>query len=322
MVSIAEILSWHQKQNGSFKNYDLDLSFQITNPRSIEIAQEDHITFLTKKYSDFSNLLEKTKSKVIVLPKSLDVTNIPIKNKVLIFHDRPKDFIIAFCKYFLNEIEIKHQIHPTTIIEEGAKIGVNNHIGANVFISKESEIGDNCQIGANTVLKNCIIQDNVIIGSNSTIGETGFGYVKSDDRIDLFPHFGQVVIENNVHIGNNTCIDRGSLSDTIIKAGVKIDNLVHIAHNVIIGKNTLVIANSMIAGSVEIGENCWIAPSCNLMNGIKIGNNATIGLGSVVTKDIPKNQVYLGNPAIPIDDFRLLQKAKKEVLKSSKKEKE
>src|SRR5690606_24694729 len=122
------------------------------------------------------------------------------------------------------------------------------------------------------------------------------------------------IIGNDVHIGHNTCIDRGSLSDTIIKGGVKIDNLVHIAHNVEIGENSLIIACSMIAGSVVIGANCWVAPSSAIRNAITIGKNTTIGIGSTVNKSIGENETVLGNPAIPLDDFVKLRKEEKERL--------
>jgi UDP-3-O-[3-hydroxymyristoyl] glucosamine N-acyltransferase len=121
-----------------------------------------------------------------------------------------------------------------------------------------------------------------------------------------------------VHIGNNTCIDRGSLSDTILYEGVKVDNLVHIAHNVKIGKNSLIIAQSMIAGSVTIGENCWIAPSSCIRNAVKIGNQVTIGLASTVTKNVPDNSTVLGSPALPIEEFVKLRKIQKKYLEENK----
>ena len=153
--------------------------------------------------------------------------------------------------------------------------------------------------------------------SNSVIGGVGFGYAQDEltKQYVRFPHYGRVIIHNNVSIGNNTCIDRGSLSDTIMHDGVKIDNLVHIAHNVKIGKNTLIIANAMIAGSVIIGENCWIAPSSCIRNGITIGDNVTVGLASTVTKNIGSSQTVMGSPAVSIEDFLKLREQQKFFLK-------
>jgi len=140
--------------------------------------------------------------------------------------------------------------------------------------------------------KNCIICD------TAKLGNDGFGYEPDEnDNMVFFPHFMGVEIGDNVKIGSYVCIDRGNLKDTIICDGVKIDNLVHIAHNVKVGKNTLVVAGSVICGSVDVGENCFIGAKSVIKEHIKIGNNVTIGMGSVVTKNIPNGEVWAGNPA-------------------------
>lgn len=139
---------------------------------------------------------------------------------------------------------------------------------------------------------------NVQIGDNCSIGNDGFQYIKDvDGGLIKFPHFGNVILEDDVEIANNTCIDRGALSNTIIRKGVKIDNLVHIAHNVEIGENTQVIALSMIAGSVKIGKDCWISPSSCIKNQLTIGDNVLIGMGAVVISDVESDSVMVGNPA-------------------------
>ena len=145
---------------------------------------------------------------------------------------------------------------------------------------------------------------NIEIGGDCKICETaklgndGFGYEPDENgNLVFFPHFMGVKIGKNVKIGSYVCIDRGNLKDTVISDGVKIDNLVHVAHNVMIGKNTLVVAGVVICGSVEIGENCFIGAKSVIREHIKIGNNVTIGMGSVVTKNIPDGEVWAGNPA-------------------------
>jgi|TARA_R100000234_G_C4998059_1_gene178926 UDP-3-O-[3-hydroxymyristoyl] glucosamine N-acyltransferase len=141
------------------------------------------------------------------------------------------------------------------------------------------------------------------ICETSRLGNEGFGF-EPDENGDLvfFPHFGGVIIGNNVRIGSYTCIDRGNMRDTVVCDNVKIDNLVHVAHNVKIGKNTMVVAGAVICGSVEIGESCFIGANSTIRQHLKVGNNSIVGMGSVVTKNIPNNEVWAGNPARKIKD--------------------
>ena len=178
-----------------------------------------------------------------------------------------------------------------------AQIGRDVTLGIGCVIGPKVMLGDRVSIGANTVLANCTIAAGVRIGCNCTIGLPGFGYEKDDSGAYWrFPHLGGVRIEGDVEIGSNTCIDRGSLGDTVIGEGCKIDNLVHVAHNVVLGKNAVVIANTMIGGSVNIGAGVWVAPSVTIMNQATIGAGATLGLGAVVLKDVAAHQVIVGNP--------------------------
>lgn len=139
---------------------------------------------------------------------------------------------------------------------------------------------------------------NTKVCDTAKLGNDGFGF-EPDENGDLvfFPHFGNVIIGDNVRIGSHVCVDRGNLHDTIIEDGVKIDNLVHIAHNVCVGQNTLIVAGSVICGSVKIGKNCFIGANSTIKEHLTIGNNVVIGMGSVVTKDIPDGEIWVGNPA-------------------------
>ena len=127
-------------------------------------------------------------------------------------------------------------------------------------------------------------------------------------EFEKFPHIGGVVIEDDVEIGANACIDKGTLGDTIIRKGSKLDNFVHIAHNVTIGQHTAVIAHAMIGGSTVIGNYSWIAPSVVIRDGLNIGNNVLVGLGAVVTKNIPDNETWAGIPAMHLDKFLNIKK--------------
>ena len=247
------------------------------------------------------NLKKTYKGTVICSNKVLDVLHDGIKCNLIIV-DNPR-FIFAsiLSKHFAPNIK-QHEISLRAFVDSNSKIGKNVFIGDFTVIEKGVVIGDNTYIGYNnTVLEKTVIGNNVKIGSNNTIGGVGFGYEMNEEgKHVLIPHVGNVEIKNNVEIGNNNCIDKAVLGSTIISENVKIDNLVHIAHGVKIGKNSLIISNSMIAGSCNIGENVWIAPSSSIINNCNIGDNAVVGIGSVVLNAVEKKEVVVGVPAKPL----------------------
>jgi len=187
-------------------------------------------------------------------------------------------------------------------IAKSAKIGKDVVIAGNISIGENCVIEDNVSIGPDTVINhNVVIAENTIIGKNcyiksgSVIGEDGFGFDFEEDKTPVrIPHKGRVVIHDNVEIGAHTTIARGTIQDTVINDNVKIDDHAFIAHNCIIGKNTLITACAEVSGSVVIGENCWLAPNCSIINKVKIGNNVKIGIGAIITKDIQDNSTIMG----------------------------
>ncbi len=191
-----------------------------------------------------------------------------------------------------------------TACVESVNIGDGFSVGHNSYICADTVIGRNVRI-ANNVTIECptIIGDNTSIGSGTVIGTSGYGYFETPSGTQkMIPHFGGVSIGSNVEIGANVCIDRGTLGDTIIKDNVKIDNLCHIAHNVIIEDNCFVIALSMLGGSAHLCEGAYIAPGVLVMNQATIGSRSLVGLGAVVTKDVEAGKVVVGMPAKPIRD--------------------
>jgi UDP-3-O-[3-hydroxymyristoyl] glucosamine N-acyltransferase len=210
-------------------------------------------------------------------------------------------------------------IHPRAVVDAEASIDPTASIGACAVV------GRGCVVGARTIIHPNVtiyggvrIGADVVIHSGTVVGADGFGYERSEDgTLEKFPHVGGVVIEDGVEIGSNTSIDRGSLGDTVIKARARIDNQCHISHNVVVGSDSAVIAQSMVGGSVVIGDGAWLAPAAIVMNQGRIGRGATVGLGAVVVKNVEEGSTVMGSPAVPADEFRRQRQAIKELLSRS-----
>ena len=296
-----------------------DSFIEVTSLDKIEEATKKSITFLSnKKYIPW---IYKTKASIIIVKKDFKPAQ-----KLFATLIRVDDPYIAFVKllYKFNTDIIEYTgIHSSVIIPKSCKIGKNASVGQfsflgenviieeNVKIFNNVSIGDNVKIGKNSIIypgvivyKKSLIGKNCIIHSNSVIGSDGFGFApgNSGDFIKI-PHIGNVVIEDDVEIGASTTIDRATLGSTLIKKGVKIDNLVQIAHNAIIGDNTVIAALSGIAGSSKTGKNCQIGGSGGLSGHVTIGNNVKIQGCSAAWKDAPDDSVLRGMPAFNERDF-------------------
>lgn len=244
-------------------------------------AKKGQVTFIEQKKNetkeDVTNKLKKTRASYVIVPYGIK-TKTNKKYQFIINNKNPKLAFIKLINKIYTPYFSKHNIHPTASVE-----GI---------------IGKNCYIGAGVVImKNVIIGDNCIIFPNTVIGGPGFGHVIEKKKQLHFPHIGGVHIGNNVRIGSNTCIDCGTLDNTLIGSNVRIDNLVHIAHNVEIGENSMIVANCMIAGSVKIGKDTWVGPSTSVLNQLSIGDDSYIGMAACVTKSIPSNSLAYGFPA-------------------------
>ena len=218
--------------------------------------------------------------------------------------DKPRSAFLKVLQEFFAEKKVFGSIHPTAVIDPSVVFNKDRvAIGANVVIERGCKLGDYVAIGPNTVIhSHTQIGNNCSIGANNTVGGVGFGYEQNEaGDYELMPHIGNVVLHDHVEIGNNVCIDRAVLGSTVLHENVKVDNLVHIAHGVKIGKNSLIIANAMIAGSVEIGEDVWVSPSASIRQKLSVADKALVGLGSVVVKSVEKGVVVAGNPAKPFE---------------------
>ena len=269
----------------------------VLTPSPIDQAEETSLSFCSKKREQPLETIRNSKAGVIVCPDGIEFPELDYDNKTLIQVSNPR---LTFIRLLQRHFALAPQfgIHPSAIIDEKAKVSQHVYIGPHCYIGE-------CEVGEGTMIYgNVYIYSGVKIGRRGTIhagtviGAEGFGFERNEEgKYEKFPQLGGVVIEDDVEIGSNVSIDRGALSDTIIGEGTKIDNLVHIAHNVRIGKHCIVIAVTIIGGSVQIGDYTWIAPHVCIREGISIGSHVLVGMGSVVTKDIGDNLVVMGIPA-------------------------
>ncbi|MDB5566495.1 MAG: UDP-3-O-[3-hydroxymyristoyl] glucosamine N-acyltransferase [Tardiphaga sp.] len=194
-------------------------------------------------------------------------------------------------------------IDPGAVVGPRSNIGDYTCIGSNVVIGPDVTIGRNCSIGAGAILAHATIGDNVIIHPGVSIGQDGFGFVPGSRGHIKIPQVGGVIIQDNIEIGANTTIDRGSTRNTFIGEGTKIDNLVQIAHNVVVGRHCLIAAQVGIAGSATLGDFVAIGGQTGIAPHLTIGDSARIAGASGVTRDIPRGERWAGFPARPSRKF-------------------
>ena len=282
----------------------------------IKEAKKNELTFLSNP--KYEPLLLGTQACVILVPRQISCPG-----KTLIRVDNPSLSFIEVVNFFLKEApDCKPRgIHPTAVIAPGAKLAPDVAVGAhtviedgaviaqgtvlyaNCYVGHETRLGKNCLIYPQVVLREKVLLGNrVIIHSGTVIGSDGFGYVTVDGKHTKIPQVGMVVIEDDVEIGANVTVDRARFDKTIIGEGTKIDNLVQIAHNVIIGKHCLIVAQSGIAGSTRIGNYVILAAQTGLVGHLEIGDGVIVAAQSGVSKSIKAGEQVFGTPAHPMKD--------------------
>ena len=238
----------------------------------------------------------------------------------VIYVKNPKQAFAQVLLKFEKELNPRPEpgIHPSAAVAQSAKVGAGVHIGPHAVVEAGAEIGDNavisagCYVGAETrigagsrlypnvtVRERCIIGKNVILHPGVVIGSDGYGYINVAGRHQKIPQVGRVIIEDDVEVGSNSAIDRAALDATIIGAGTKIDNLVHIAHNVRVGRNCLILAQAGIAGSTAIGNNTIIGGQAGISDHITIGDNAIVMSKTGIMSDLAAGQVVFGHTGRP-----------------------
>ena len=295
-----------------------DSSIAINNYSKIEEGKEGCLTFLANpKYEQY---IYETQASVVLVRKDF-VPERPLKT-TLIRVDDPYATIAQLLNMVGNMNQSPYVIEDPVHIAEGVEIPNDIHIGAFTYIAKGVKLGKNVKIypqcylgedvtvGDNVILypgvkvyKECKIGNNCILHSGVVVGGDGFGFAPENGVYKKIAQIGNVIIEDDVEIGANTTIDRATMGSTVIKQGVKLDNLIQVAHNVEIGEHTVIAAQAGIAGSTKIGHHNMIGGQCGFAGHISVGNNNQFGAQSGISKSVADGNTMMGYPAVKHVDF-------------------
>lgn len=288
-----------------------DANAAVNTFAKIEEGVPGALSFLSNpKYTHY---IYSTKSSIVLVNNDV-VLEEPV-HTTLIRVDNAYECIAKLLQLYQASMPVKKGIDPLAFVSPTAKVGEDCYVGAFAYIGDNAVlgngtqvfphayIGDNVKVGAKCLIKpnvtvyhGCVIGDNVTIHAGSVIGADGFGFAPSSDGYDKIPQIGIVTIEDNVEIGANTCVDRSTMGSTIVRKGVKLDNLVQVAHNVEIGENTVMSAQVGIAGSTKIGAWCMFGGQVGIAGHSTIGDKTFLGAQSGVPGNIKGNETLIGTP--------------------------
>ena len=282
----------------------------ITGVAGIREAREGDLTFVANpRYEAF---LDSTKASAVIVPPHLGCPRPAIRCV------DPYGAWRRVLEVFADALVPRYPrgVHPSAVVDPGARLGEDVSVGPLCHVDRDAVIGDgttllagcvvgpqahigrDCMLYANvTVRERCTIGDRVVLHSGVVIGADGFGFARHGAAHVKVPQLGVVVIEDDVEIGANSCVDRATTGETRIGRGTKIDNLVQVAHNVVIGENSLIAAQAGISGSTQLGRHVTLAGQAGLVGHITIGDNAVVGAQGGVTRDVPPDTVVSGYPA-------------------------
>ena len=291
----------------------------INGVSPIENGLEGHLSFVAQE--KFTHYLQNSECSVLIVSEKL-IEDIIYKPTLITVEDGYLSFQVLMNLY--QEMQSKRSgIEEGANIHQSVELGGGIYVGSHAYISEKSKIGDSTQIypqvyiGKNVKIgKNCkiysgakiydfcVVGDNCIIHSNTVIGSDGFGFQPTKNGFEKIPQLGNVILENNVEIGANCTVDRGTIGSTFIGEGTKIDNLIQIAHNVKIGKHNVIAAQTGIAGSSIIGDWNMIGGQVGIVGHIKIGNEVKIQAQSGIIKNVKDGEVLYGSPSMNANDYR------------------
>ncbi|KXS45886.1 MAG: UDP-3-O-[3-hydroxymyristoyl] glucosamine N-acyltransferase [Candidatus Frackibacter sp. T328-2] len=289
-----------------------DADLEISGVGGVSDVQDGEITFAQS--DDYLAKAEASLAETVIVSK--DISEDIESKKTLLIVDNPRLAFAKIAQEFAPQLYETNEVHPTAVIADDVQLGERVSIGPNVTIGSGSQIADDVRIaagvyigeevvlGAETLIHpNVVINydttigNNVIIQAGAILGSDGYGFESDATGHCKIPQLGNVIIEDEVEIGANVTIDRGATGATIVGKGTKIDNLVHIAHNVRVGENCLLIAQVGIAGSAKIGDWVRLAGQSGVVGHLEVGKNTTLAANSIITNDVPPNSFYSGYPA-------------------------
>ncbi len=288
---------------------DLDINYRVVGSRSnsnsiknvaaIDEATSDDLTFCSSNDERGLNNISKSNAGVILCDSTAGTSISPKAQQLFILVSNPRlTFMHLANRMYGSRIRRRLAISHLSYISSSSQIGENCSIGNYSVIDEGCIIGKNTIIGHRVSIQNCVVGANRIIQSGVSIGEDGFAYERNELlELEPFPHFGKVIIGNNVEISTNCSIARGSLKDTIIGDGTKLDALVHIAHNVNVAKNCSLTAGTVIGRSTIVGDTSWLGLNSTLKHKIKLGKKVIVGSGASVINDVPDEDIVAGVPA-------------------------
>jgi len=295
---------------------------ELTGIANLNDAKAGDLSFLGNP--KYRSQVSATKASVVLLPD--EYVGVPSQDQLFIRLDNPSRALAEVCKVLEEKLHPSDPpgIHPAAYIEPSANVSESASVGAFTYIGKDAIVGESCKIGthchvgaqavvgSNSVLhpgvkllNRCYIGTGVIINAGVVIGSEGFGFDQNEGIHQKVPHLGRVVVEDNVEIGANTCIDRARFEETRIGEGTKIDNLVQIGHNVQLGKRCLLVAQVGVSGSVVMEDDVIAGGQAGFAGHLKVGRGAKIAGQAGITKSVEPGAFLKGNPALP---FHLAQR--------------
>ncbi len=319
-----------------------DGSVTVTNVSKIEEGKPGTLAFLANH--KYENYIYSTKASIVLVNKSF-IPKKEISATLIKVEDAYEAFASLLQLYAQAKMSIKKGIEQPSYISDEASIGEDIYVGAFAYIGRKAQVGNNVKIypqvhiGENVkigddciiyagvkIYDDCVIGDRCIIHSGAVIGADGFGFApEKDGSYKKIPQIGNVVLEDDVEIGANTTVDSGTMGSTTIRKGVKLDNLIQIAHNVEIGRNTVMASQTGVSGSTKVGENCMFGGQVGLGGHLKVGDRVMLAAQSGVAQNIKSDQTLFGSPAFDMKTalraymlIRELPEMRKDILKLKK----